>query len=98
MPLPFRAKSNALPKSFPVGTTYVVEGRGGADGPLQVVSRYVVLPTGRRINVPGELEQKQSLRAPSSRRQRRGRTVRAQAKPTRRQGPKKIFGRQGTAR
>ena len=42
---------NRLPKRFPVGTTYVVEGRGGRDGHLHVLSRYVVLPGGRRIDV-----------------------------------------------
>ncbi len=40
-----------LPKRFPVGTTYVVEGRGGEDGDLRVFSRYVVLPGGERINL-----------------------------------------------
>src|SRR5271166_5911433 len=40
-----------LPKRFPVGTTYVVEGRGGEDGKLRVFSRYVVLPDGQRINL-----------------------------------------------
>jgi hypothetical protein len=40
-----------LPKRFPVGTTYVVEGHGGEDGHLRVFSRYVVLPDGQRINL-----------------------------------------------
>ena len=40
-----------LPKKFPIGTTYVVEGRGGEAGALQVYSRYVVLPGGKRINL-----------------------------------------------
>ena len=44
-------KSNSLPKRFPVGTTYVVEGRGGEHGDLRVFSRYVVLPSGQRINL-----------------------------------------------
>ena len=42
-----------LPRRFPVGAAYVVEGYGGEDGDLRVISRYVVLPGGRRINVPG---------------------------------------------
>ena len=42
-----------LPHRFPVGATYVVEGYGGEDGDLRVISRYVVLPGGCRINVPG---------------------------------------------
>ena len=44
-------KPNRLPKRFPVGTTYVVEGRGGEHGDLRVFSRYVVLPGGQRINL-----------------------------------------------
>src|SRR6478672_8835527 len=34
-------KSSRLPKRFPVGATYVVEGRTGARGQLLVSSRYV---------------------------------------------------------
>jgi hypothetical protein len=48
-------KQGRLPKRFPVGTTYVVEGRGDPDGHLCVFSRYVVLPGGERINLGGEL-------------------------------------------
>jgi hypothetical protein len=44
-------KPSRLPRHFPVGTTYVVEGCGGAEGQLRVFSRYVVLPGGRRINL-----------------------------------------------
>jgi len=44
-------KQNHLPKRFPVGTTYVVEGSGGELGELRVFSRYVVLPGGQRINL-----------------------------------------------
>jgi hypothetical protein len=42
-----------VPRRFPIGATYVVEGFGGEQGRLRVISRYVVLPGGRRINVPG---------------------------------------------
>ena len=41
-----------LPRRFTVGATYVVEGVGGAEGHLRVIGRYVVLPGGRRINIP----------------------------------------------
>ena len=44
-----------LPRRFPVGAKYVVEGRGGDAGSLRVIARYVVLPSGRRINVPPDL-------------------------------------------
>ena len=71
-----------LPSSFPVGTTYVVEGRSGKEGMLRVFSRYVVLPSGRRINVAPDLDAEGSVR-PASRRgagadagkRRNGRTV-----------------------
>jgi hypothetical protein len=45
---------NRLPKRFPVGTTYVVEGRGGENGDLRVFSRYVVLPSGERITLDAD--------------------------------------------
>jgi len=57
-----------LPKRFPVGTTYVIEGRGGGDGRLQVVSRYVVLPGGRRIYVADDFGGPSSPRARHARR------------------------------
>jgi hypothetical protein len=43
-----------LPKRFRVGTTYVVEGYGGELGDLRVTSRYLVLPSGRRISISDE--------------------------------------------
>jgi hypothetical protein len=55
--------SGRLPKRFPVGTTYVVEGPGGEEGHLQVFSRYVVLPGGRRINLSGDFWGPASTRA-----------------------------------
>ena len=61
-----------LPKKFPIGTTYVVEGRGGEAGELQVYSRYVVLPGGRRINLVEDTRGKPE-------RPRRRRPVRARA-------------------
>jgi hypothetical protein len=56
MPLSLRHKFNRLPKRFPVGTTFVIEGRTVAgdddnDRQLQVFSRFVVLPGGRRIDL-----------------------------------------------
>jgi hypothetical protein len=55
MHLPASRKRNRLPKKFPVGAIYVVEGRGGETGHLWVVSRYVVLPDGERINLGGDV-------------------------------------------
>jgi hypothetical protein len=44
--------SSRLPRRFPLGAKYVIEGYGGEEGNLRVIARYVVLPSGRRINVP----------------------------------------------
>lgn len=44
-------RSNGLPKSFPAGAVYVVEGRGGDHGRLSVSARYVIMPGGKRIDV-----------------------------------------------
>jgi hypothetical protein len=46
------SRSISLPKSFPPGSIYVVEGTGGERGRLRVSSRYVMLPNGRKIDFP----------------------------------------------
>jgi hypothetical protein len=93
MSLPTDRLSTPLPKRFPVGARYVVEGRGGENGHLRVVSRYVVLPGGRRINVPADLGQQAAVnvRVPGHSRAQDG------ARPFRRRS-KKISGRRGTTR
>ena len=60
-------KPARLPKRFPVGTTYVVEGCGGEDGHLRVFSRYVVLPGGERINLGADFTGSAAPRARRSR-------------------------------
>jgi hypothetical protein len=45
--------SQRLPKRFPVGTRYVVEGRAGG-GRFIVHLRYLQLPDGRRLALPLE--------------------------------------------
>jgi len=52
MGLPIDRLSSRLPRRFPVGARYVVEGYGGEKGNLRVIARYVVLPRGRPINIP----------------------------------------------
>jgi hypothetical protein len=47
-------KLNRLPRRFPVGTTYVVEGQGGEHGQLLVSSRHLVLPGGQRIEIAAD--------------------------------------------
>ena len=41
-----------LPSRFPVGTRYVVEGRGGGDGRLHIHLRYLEFPDGRHVDLP----------------------------------------------
>ena len=66
---PINRTSSRLPRRFPVGATYVVEGFGGEEGRLRVIARYVVLPGGRRINVPADLPSPPPPRALPFRRQ-----------------------------
>lgn len=40
-----------LPSRFPVGTRYVVEGRRGRSGRLRIISRQVILPSGKSFNL-----------------------------------------------
>jgi hypothetical protein len=83
MRLPIDRQSTPLPKRFPVGARYVVEGRGGEDGHLRVFSRYIVLPGGQRINVPSDPSKfgakfgAMSVHAP------RGKRGRGQTRPSR---------------
>jgi hypothetical protein len=93
MRLPIDGQSSPLPKRFPVGARYVVEGRGGEDGHLRVVSRYVVLPGGQRINVPSDPGQMPGLSAHAPRHKR----TRSRARSSR-VAAKKIMRGAGTTR
>jgi hypothetical protein len=46
------ARPYVLPREFPEGTRFVVEGRPGSDGKTRIVSRYLVFPDGRRVDLP----------------------------------------------
>jgi hypothetical protein len=84
-----KSAAAALPNRLPVGASYVVEGRSGKNGRFQVSSRYVVLPGGRRINVPADFGQAGALPRPrASRTTRRVEIARPAAK--------KVLGRTGT--
>ena len=92
MPLSIRHKLSRLPKRFPIGTTFVVEGRtvpaNGKNGEqLRVFSRFVVLPGGRRIDL-GD--------ATALTRSRRPRRSRQSATPRAANGSKKIVSEGGT--
>ena len=77
-----------LPERLPVGATYVVEGFGGEEGNFRVIARYIVLPGGQRINVPGQ----PAPRAVAFRR--RASTKKSQTRTASRS--KKIAARRGT--
>jgi hypothetical protein len=92
MPLPIRRKLSRLPKRFPVGTTFVVEGRtvaanGKNNEQLRVFSRFVVLPGGQRIDLGGDTAGRT--------RNRRARSHQS-ATPRASAGEKNIFNERGT--
>jgi hypothetical protein len=100
-------QSARLPKRFPVGTTYVIEGRSGGEGQLRVFSRYVVLPGGRRIDLSGDFGGPASTRvrapapapAPAGGRSRnRGASHAQNGQKRRTPGAKKIMAGAGTSR
>jgi hypothetical protein len=43
--------ARGLPRRFPAGTRYVIEGRRGKSGKLQIVSRQLILPNGQQIDL-----------------------------------------------
>jgi hypothetical protein len=94
MGLPIDRLSSRLPRRFPVGAKYVVEGYGGEEGNLRLIARYVVLPGGRRINVPADLSQPVSPRALAFRRS--SNPKRSQAKGSPESVGKKFAARRGT--
>ena len=58
-----------LPSRFPIGTRYVIEGRGGGDGRLRILLRYLEFPDVRHVDLPVD--------GTRSRRRRSGRRVTA---------------------
>ncbi len=78
-----------LPRRLPIGARYVVEGYGGGEGKLRVIARYLLLPDGNRINVPGELSRPASPLAQAARR--RSELEASPAKTALPEGPRKIL-------
>ncbi len=54
--------ASGLPTRFALGTVYVIEGRGGEYGHLRISARYVVTPSGQRIDVMPRLERLRVVR------------------------------------
>jgi hypothetical protein len=58
-----------LPSRFPVGTRYVIEGRGGGEGRLRIHLRYLEFPDGRQVELPSDSAER--MRSRRSRQRRR---------------------------
>jgi hypothetical protein len=61
-------QTDRLPKRFPVGTKYVIEGKSRGEGQLQVFSRYLVFPDGRCLDLssnPKEFAPRKRRRRPT---------------------------------
>jgi hypothetical protein len=94
MSLAIHGGLTALTDRLPVGATYVVEGFGGAEGKLHVIARYIVLPSGQRINVPADATE--SVTPPALAFRRRANSKRSQTKSRFAVTVKKIAARRGT--
>jgi hypothetical protein len=51
-----------LPDRFPVGTRYVIEGRGGGDGRVRIHLRCLEFPDGRYVDLPVDLTKRSRAR------------------------------------
>jgi hypothetical protein len=56
--------ADRLPNRFPIGTRYVIEGRGGDDGRLRIHLRYLEFPDGRHVDLPIDLAARTRRRRP----------------------------------
>ena len=54
------SRSVRLPNRFPVGTKFVIEGRSGGGGQVQVFKRYIELPDGTFFALPTHSVQRKS--------------------------------------
>ena len=54
------SRSERLPNRFPVGKKFVIEGRSGGGGQVQVFKRYIELPDGTFVPLPTHSVQRKS--------------------------------------
>ncbi len=47
-------QATRLPKRFPIGTKYVVEGKSCGEGQVHIFSRYLVFPDGRCFDLSAD--------------------------------------------
>jgi len=62
-----------LPNRFPVGTKFVIEGKRGGEGQVQVFSRYLEFPDGTFFPLPVQPAKRKARPAPRRGRHSRGR-------------------------
>jgi hypothetical protein len=65
--------TDRLPSRFPVGTKFVIEGKRGREGQVQVFNRYLEFPDGTFFPLPVRPSAKRKT-APAGRRARRSRS------------------------
>jgi hypothetical protein len=53
-------ESSRFPSRFPVGTKFVIEGKRGGEGQVQVFSRYLEFPDGTFFPLPSQPLQRKS--------------------------------------
>jgi hypothetical protein len=53
-------ETSRLPSRFPVGTKFVIEGKRGGEGQVQVFSRYLEFPDGTFFPLPAHPVQRKS--------------------------------------
>ena len=68
--------SSRLPSRFPVGTKFVIEGRRGGEGQVQVFSRHLEFPDGTFFPLPAARCGRQSANTSAGRHSRRARNRR----------------------
>ncbi len=56
-------RSHRLPTRFPLGTKFVVEGRPGGEGQVQVLSRHLEFPDGTFLRLPVHPQPRKSVSA-----------------------------------
>ncbi len=61
-------RSGRLPSRFPVGTKFVIEGRTGGEGEVQVFKRFIEFPDGTFFPLPAHPAHRKSGASRRSRR------------------------------
>jgi len=55
------SRSSGLPRRFPVGTKFVIEGKPRGEGRVQVVRRYIEFPDGTFVRLPVQPDKSKAI-------------------------------------